>query len=125
MDSKPHENRITRDFLDIIDNNSLTQIVKDPTYYENTLDLFLVSNPSLVYNAKVIPGISRDGHHAVYAELDVSLTRRRKKRRQMHSYKKADWESFRTHMKTAGDDILAETNEDTPVDDILNCSIKQ
>ena len=24
-------------------------------------------------------------------------------------------------MKTAGDDILAETNEDTPVDDILNC----
>ena len=111
---------LTRDFLDIIDNNSLTQIVKDPTYYENTLDLFLVSNPSLVYNTKVIPGISRDGHHAVYVELDVSLTRRRKKPRQMHSYKKADWESFRTHMKTAGDDILAETNEDTPVDDILN-----
>ena len=43
--------------------------------YQNTLDRFLVSNPSVVYNTQVIPGISRDGHHAVY----VALTCRTKK----------------------------------------------
>ena len=110
---------LTRRFLDIIADNGLTQIVTEPTYYENTLDLFLVSNPSLVYNTQVIPGISRDGHHAVYVEFDVSLTRRTKKPRQIHSYKKADWDSLKAHMKNAGDKILQETSEETPVDEIL------
>ena len=82
---------LTRTFLDIIADNGLTQTVKQPTYYENILDLFFVSNPSLVYNSQVIPGISKDGHHAVYVELDISLTRRKKKPRKIYSYKKADW----------------------------------
>jgi hypothetical protein len=105
--------------LDIIADNGLTQVVKEPTYYDNTLDLFLVSNPSLVYNTQVVPGISKDGHHAVYAELDVSLTRRRKKPRRVQDFKKANWEGLKDHMKAAGDNIMENTTEDTPVDDIL------
>ena len=97
---------LTRTFLDIIDNNGLTQVVKEPTFCENTLDLFLVSNPSIVYNTQVILGISKDGHHAVYVELDVSLTRQNKKPRRVHSFKKADWDGLKTHIKAAGDDII-------------------
>ena len=70
---------LTHTFLDITDDNGLTQVVKEPTFYENTLDLFLVSNPSIVYNTQVMPGMSKDGHHAVYVELDVSLACRNKK----------------------------------------------
>ncbi len=110
---------LTRTFLDIMADNGLTQTVKEPTYYENILDLFFVSNPSLVYNSQVIPGISKDGHHAVYVELDISLTRKRKKPRKMHCYKKADWEKMKEHMKEAGDQILRDTTEATPVDNIL------
>ena len=65
---------LTQNFLDIMSDNNLTQVVKEPTYYENTLDLFFVNNPSIVHNSKVILGISMDGHHAVYAELDISLS---------------------------------------------------
>ena len=111
---------LTRTFLDIIADNGLTQTVKQPTYYENILDLFFISNPSLVYNSQVIPGISKDGHHAVYVELDISLTRRKKKPRKIYSYKKADWEKMKAHMKEAGDNILRDTTEATPVDNILS-----
>ena len=79
-----------------------------------------MSNPSLVYNSQVIPGISKDGHHAVYVELDISLTHKRKKPRKMHCYKKADWEKMKEHMKEAGDQILRDTTEATPVDNILS-----
>ena len=88
-------------------------------HYENTLDLFLVSNPSVVHNSQVIPGISKDGHHAVYVELDVSLTRRTQKPRKLFAYKKANWEEMKNDMKIAGDKIIDETTEDTPVDEIL------
>ena len=113
---------LTRTFLDIIDDNGLTQVVKEPTFYENTLDLFLVSNPSIVYsyNTQVIPGISNDGHHAVYVELDVSLTRRNKKPQRVHSFKKAVLKGLKTHMKAAGNDIISYTTEETPVDHILH-----
>ena len=111
---------LTRTFLDIIADNGLTQIVREPTFNENTLDLFLVSSPSLVFNSQVIPGISRDSHHAVYVELDISLTRRTKKPRKIHSFKKADWESIKAHMTDAGDKILRDTTEETPVDTILS-----
>ena len=115
---------LTRSFIDIIADNGLTQVVQEPTFYENTLDLFLVSNPSIVYNTQVIPGISRDGHHAVYVELNVSLTRQNKKPRRMQSFKKADWEGLKTHMKAAGDDIISSSTEDTPVDHILHTFTK-
>ena len=111
---------LTRTFFDIIADNGLTQTVKQPTYYENILDLFFVSNPSPVYNCQVIPGISKDGHHAVYVELDISLTRRKKKPRKIYSYKKADWGKMKAHMKEAGDNILRDTTEATPVDNILS-----
>ena len=32
---------LTRSFIDIIADNGLTQVVQEPTFYENTLDLFL------------------------------------------------------------------------------------
>lgn len=73
----------TRSFLDIMADNGLTQIVKEPTFNEKMMDLFFVSNPSLVFNSQVIAGISRDAHHAVYVELNISLTRRTKKPRKI------------------------------------------
>ena len=41
-----HQPKPTRSFLDMISENGLVQIVEDPTFFENTLDLFLVNNPS-------------------------------------------------------------------------------
>ena len=56
----------------------------------------------------------------MYVELDVSLTHQNKKPRRVHSFKKADWEGLKTHIKAAGDDIISSTTEETPVDHILH-----
>ena len=109
---------LTRRFLDIIADCGLTQIVKTPTYYENTLDLFLTNNPSIVCNTQVVPGISSDGHHAVYVEIDVNPSRRIKKPRKVHSFKKADWDSLKTHSKNFCNQVLDNTTTDTPVNDL-------
>ena len=39
---------LTRRFLGIMKDNNLTQVVTEPTFYQNTLDLFFVNNPSCV-----------------------------------------------------------------------------
>ena len=118
---KPRCNQpeLTRNFLDLIADNNLTQVVKEPTYHENTLDLLLMSNPSVVQNIQVIPGISNDGHHAVYAEVDISLARQTRKPRKVHSYRRADWEGLRAHMTEFRDAFMTDTSTQTPVDTLL------
>jgi hypothetical protein len=109
---------LTRHAIDIAADSGLTQIVKEPTYYENTLDLFFTNNPSLVFNSQVIPGISSDGHHAVYVEIDVAPIRKTLKPRKVHSYKKADWEGLKSHIEEVSKKFIEETTEDTPVEDL-------
>ena len=115
---------LTRKFIDIAAESGLSQVVKEPTFFENTLDLFLTNNPSLVQNCQVIPGISKDGHHAVCIDLDVSTSRHVKKPREVFSYKRADWEAMKRDMGPAMNNILTTTSEDTPVDDILDAFTK-
>ena len=110
---------LTRAFLDVMADNGLSQVVTEATYYDNTLDLFFVSNPSIIHNTQVIPGISRDGHSAVYVELDISITRRPKKPRKVYCYKRADWENLKDQMEKECSSIMTTTSEHTPVDDIL------
>ena len=45
--------------------NGLAQIVTEPTFHKNTLDLFFTNSSTCMYNTKVITGISADdhGHH--------------------------------------------------------------
>ena len=111
---------LTRKFLDIAAEHGLSQIVKEPTYYDNTLDLFLSNKPSLVQNCQVIPGISKDGHHAILLEIDIVVTRRPKRPRKIYAFKRANWTAIREHMTRIVGDIMASTNEETPVDSILD-----
>ena len=83
--------------------NGRRQIVKEQTHEGNTLDLFLVNNPSIVFNTQVIPGISKDGHHAVYTELDISPIWQTKKPRKACVYKRVNWEGLKAHMETTID----------------------
>jgi hypothetical protein len=110
---------LTRRFLDILADNGLTQVVKEPTYYENTLDLLLMSNPSIVQKIQVTPGISSDGHHAIYAEVDISLSRQTNEPRKIHAYKGADWDGLKAHMGNFKESFMAETTTQTPVNELL------
>ena len=66
-------------FLGILDDNGLTQIIDIPTRHNDTLDLFVTNNPSLIQSTQVIPGLA--DHEAVVVEGDLSpITNRHKPR---------------------------------------------
>ena len=83
-------------FGDILDDNGLTQILKNPSRGENVLDLFVTNVPMKIKEHKVIPGIS--DHDCSYAVIDVAPVRRTQKPRKIPLYNKARWDSFEAEL---------------------------
>ena len=52
---------LSKQLLDMANDFGLDQVVREPTRGENILDLFFTSNPSLVENVRVVPGMSDHG----------------------------------------------------------------
>lgn len=57
------------EFIDLLNDFSLTQMVTLPTRYDNILDLFLIDNPTLVKSVEVRPGIA--DHDNVLSEVFI------------------------------------------------------
>ena len=70
-------NHIATKFYDEIQNNFLTQLVKEPTRYRqgeqaNILDLILTDTPELINNIKICPPLGDKGdHNVILFEYDV------------------------------------------------------
>ena len=86
-------------FLEIIHDFGLEQIVKIPTRINNTLDLFLLNQPSLVHSTKTLPPLGQGDHDSVHRELRINPGRRKQKQRHIKLYKKTNWARFREEMK--------------------------
>ena len=84
-------------FTDILDDFSLIQMVTQPTRQDHILDLFLTTNPTLVTDVTILPGLG--GHNIVSAVVAVKPTQTKQKRWKIHLYGKADWTKFRSKMK--------------------------
>ena len=67
------------DFLEFLNEFSLTQMVHTPTRLLNTLDLFITNSPSIVKSVHVIPGYS--DHETVVVDCALAQITRAKKRR--------------------------------------------
>ena len=85
-------------FMEIIDNNSLTQVVQEPTRKNNTLDLILTNCPNKLIRVEILPGIS--DHDVVFAEVDMRPIRCQQKPRSIPLYKRAKWDKIRDDLKT-------------------------
>ena len=92
MTLKPRSSspRLQHDFLSMVYDNGLEQLVKEPTMEENTLDLFLTNCPQL----EVVLGIS--DHSIPYCEISTSARRKKQTQRQIPLYNKTDSDSLRT-----------------------------
>ena len=92
--SKP---ALSQQLLDITNNRFLNQHVEDPTriteHSSNTLDLFFSNNSK----TEVIPGIS--DHEAVYVEACLRPTRIPTVKRNVFSYKKANYKGLREELR--------------------------
>ena len=102
-------------FGEILDNNSLQQLVEEPTRGKNTLDLFATNAPSKIIKVEVLPGIS--DHDIVAIEVDISPKRRKQKPRKIHLYSKAQWSEFEEKVNELADELLSKF-ESNSVDDL-------
>ena len=89
---------------DILDDNSLTQVVEERTRGENTLDLIATNLPACVNRIETLPGLS--DHEVVFAEMSVSATVNKQPQRNIPLYKKARWDDLRKDMKSLSSDVL-------------------
>ena len=83
-------------FGEILDDNSLVQLVDEGTRGRNTLDIFATNFVSRVDKTEVIPGIS--DHCIPRIEVDVRPIRRKQKPRQISLYSKANWREMETKL---------------------------
>ncbi|MCG8048091.1 MAG: hypothetical protein JAY66_20795 [Candidatus Thiodiazotropha taylori] len=93
------------DFVELLDDFSLSQMVTRPTRYENILDLFLIDNPTLVKSVEIKPGIA--DHDAVLSEVFIKPQINKLKPRLISMYSKADWEGLENHLLSFQESFLA------------------
>ena len=77
----------------------------------------MTNRPNSVISSTVLPGIS--DHDAPQIEIDVQPVRTAQIPRQIPNYKKADWDGFKTFMRSRGDSIIT-SPPDTDTEELWN-----
>ena len=104
-------------FQEFLDDQGLTQLVEEPTRLDNTLDLLITSNPTLITKNTVVPGVS--DHDCPVIEVQLKPLRHRQRPRNIMQYNNADWDKFRDHMGKAADEITGNA-ENMTVNELWN-----
>ena len=106
---KSHE-----DFVDILNDHNLQQMVLEPTRGSNILDIILTNTPDLIPRVEVIPGLS--DHCIVFAEYNVKVDRKKNALRQIFLYRRADWEKIKQEMAELEKTIEGMIEENKDID---------
>ena len=114
---------LTYQFVDLLDDFSLTQLVTTPTRGNNTLDLVITNNSRLVTACRVIPGVS--DHDAVLTEINIKPLRNKQTPRKIPLYKNADWEGLKKHIFEFGRSLQSNLNISTPVNQLWHNIISE
>ena len=105
-------------FLDIIGEHCLTQVVNIPTRNDKTLDLLFTNAPSPVNRVKGMPPIGKADHDIVYVEYDIKAKRIKQASRKIYLYKRADMVGLKDHMALFKDAYLSEDHSHMSVNDM-------
>ncbi|XP_069114588.1 uncharacterized protein [Argopecten irradians] len=109
------DTKLHQQLLDIIDDNSLTQMTTNTTRGDHILDLTLTNRPSIVNKTETSPPIGKADHDIIFTEIDVRLKKIRKQPRDIPLYGKANWDNIRndlTHINTKLDEPTNQTIDD-------------
>ena len=89
---------INKKLTDIVNENDLTQVVREPTRVNNILDLMFTTNPGLISSVEVHPGMS--DHNVIITDVNLKAKSAKKKpRKVLLLYKKADMDGLKTIIK--------------------------
>ena len=73
-----------------------------------------------MYKAQVIPGISSDGHHALFIECDITPKRLKQITREVRLYKKANWEEMKKKIDIKCENFMMVNTVQTPINELWN-----
>ena len=96
------------EFLDVMNDFSLEQMIEEPTRMNAILDLVLTNHPHRISRPSVIPGIS--DHDAVYVEFAMGISAKLQKPREIKLYRKADWDGLRGYLKPLEDELSTQSS---------------
>ncbi|KAL3854785.1 hypothetical protein ACJMK2_014034 [Sinanodonta woodiana] len=96
-DNPQYESIMNTKLAEITTNNDLQQMVTEATRGNNILDLIFTTNPALVHNIEIHPGMS--DHGVIIADINLKAKISKKKQREVHLFKKADWDNLKTDVE--------------------------
>lgn len=85
--------QLNNTMLDFANANFLTQLIITPTRNDNILDLVLSTNPDIIYDLEIHPGMS--DHNAITYQVNLSVKRQKKPDRYVYQYKKGNIENVK------------------------------
>jgi hypothetical protein len=100
---------LSKCLLDIAQDNSLEQIVDEPTRGDNTLDLVFTNNATLINNAQSMPPLSPQAdHNTVFVDMNIKPKVCRQPPRKVYKYNKGDWNTIKEEVNNLSDRMLQE-----------------
>ena len=78
----------------------------EPTRQNNILDLFLTTNPTLVWRVNCLPGLGN--HDMVIADCSIKPSMQKIKPRKVQIFRKADWSKLKSLMAEIRDKFINE-----------------
>ena len=100
----PHE--LDNIFIETLEENSLYQLIQEPTRGSNILDLLLTSNLDLVDSVLVDEKFSTSDHNSLFFTLKSPLPRINYKQRKVFLYSRGDYTSFNDEIKDMDWDLM-------------------
>ena len=112
------DHQIQQDLIDLTAAAQVTQIHDEPTRGDNTLDLVLTTNPSLLKSTASVPGIS--DHEAVVTDFDTQPQRARSKPGRRYPYSRANLENLNAEIGNITERIMKMDEEGNNIDIMWN-----
>ena len=100
-----------REFLELIRDHGLEQMVTEPTRLNNTLDLILTNTPGLVPRVETVMGVS--DHEIVYCKYNIAVEKTKQRPRWINLYNKPDWDGMKEAMRILHSSLAEEEGNPT------------
>ena len=107
--------QLNNTMLDFVNANFLTRLINTPTRNDNILDLVLSTNPDIIYDLEIHPGMS--DHNAITYQVNLSVKRQKKPDRYVYQYKKGNIENIKKDMEDLCTIFESENRREKSIDE--------
>ncbi|XP_071153782.1 uncharacterized protein [Mytilus edulis] len=98
-------------FIEALEENCLTQIVKEPTRQDNILDLVLTTNPTSIESISVQDGMS--DHSIVITDINLKAKKKKQVPRKVYIYKKGNMNGINEQLDKELNNFIQKANTST------------